>query len=57
MKLEQDFSIYELFTIREALSLLAEKVQKDGDEFDDFTTISDLEKYFTQAHYSAKGLN
>lgn len=53
MKLERDFSTYELFTIREALTKLVEKTQIEGDEFGDFTLISDLENYFVKAYYSA----
>ena len=46
----------ELFIIREALTLLAEKTQADRDNFNDFDTIAKLEKDFTIAYYSMKGI-
>jgi hypothetical protein len=46
----------QLFIIREALSLLAEKTQADRDNFGDFDTIAKLENDFTIAYYSMKGI-
>lgn len=57
MKTKQDFSTEQLFIIKSALHLLAEKTQLEGDLFGDFDTIAELEKSFVIAYYSAKGIN
>jgi hypothetical protein len=51
MKMTQDFSSNELLLIREALTLLVTKVQTEGDEFNEFDTLSNLERDFTRAYY------
>ena len=57
MEIKQDFSTDELFIIKSALHLLAEKTQLEGDLFGDFDTVAELEKSFVTAYYSAKGIN
>lgn len=57
MKIKQDFNTNELFIIKSALHLLAEKTQLEGDLFGDFDTIADLEKSLVTAYYSLKGIN
>ena len=53
----ENLSAYEIFTIREALTLLAEKTLAGGDNFNEINTIARLEKNFTNVYYSMKGLN
>ena len=53
----ENLSAYEIFTIREALTLLAEKTLAGGDSFDEIKTIAKLEKDFTNAYYLMKGIN
>ncbi len=45
---------YKLFTIRTALTLLAEKNHSEKNIFGDFDTIAELEKVFTIAYQNAK---
>ncbi len=55
MEIKQDFSTDELFIIKSALHLLAEKTQIEGDIFGDFDTIAELEKSFVIAYYEKVG--
>lgn len=53
----EKMTINELFLIKSALHLLAEKNQLEGDIFGDFNAIADLEKTFSIAYYLAKESN
>jgi hypothetical protein len=53
----ENLSAYEIFTIREALTLLAEKTLAGGDTFNEIETIARLEQNFTNAYYLMKGIN
>ena len=56
MNTTENLSAYEVFMIREALTLLAEKTLAGGDTFNEIETIARLEKNFTNAYYSMKGI-